>query len=487
MKTKLNLLSFLLPLFEMEVSGGSGGVSVVSPPPPADSGVASPAATDTAPSQSSEDVQTQGATSSATQQGDSVAPPPEDEVLKDIPSLDELRKQAEQKLPYSEAVLRLRTAYEPLKQTHQELSQRVEPWNSVLEKYQDPSEVQTNLELLEALSTPVLNNGQPVLDENQLPVTDASPFISKLASQSPARATALIQAALQHPLVENGVRDTALNWALRDMGIDPNDVEGYKAWKQQGAPVATEAIDLSAIPAKYHEVLKQLPAYIQKDRMDMPEEARNWQLEQDLQTFSNRQAQENWQKAEQAKFESSISEATDKAVDEGFQKGFNQFLQQISSWQPTADANVNKAYHLELASSLVNLLDGRMDFANKMLLDAAGIPFDPEIKTLNESYQRNTALAQRYAAHNTRNGNVHAREFAEAQKAASLDYGRLTQKIDNVSAKLIEFKNKVAKAEAGAEEAANLDTVPRINGVPAGNNGSSGVNPDWYKSYVRTG
>jgi hypothetical protein len=482
MKTKLNLLSFLLPLFETEMGGGGGSTDTVVSP---DSAPAGAADSSSALEASDAGNSTAGsATASDVAEGSQAQP---DAALEGVPTVEELEALVQQNVPHAKNVVQLRTAYEALKAEHQPLKTTFEPWRPITERFSDPTEVQTNLELLEALSTPVLNNGQPVLDENQLPVTDASPFISKLAATRPAQATALINAALQAPLVENGVRDTALNWALKDMGIDPNDIEGYKAWKQQGAPVATEAVDLSVIPAKYHEVLKQLPPYIQKDRMDMPEEARNWQLEQDLQTFQNRQAQENWQKAEQAKFESGISEATDKAVDEGFQKGFNQFLQQISSWQPTADANVNKAYHLELASSLVNLLDGRMDFANKQLLEAAGVPYDPEIQQLNESYQRNTALAQRYAAHNQRNGNVHAREFAEAQKAADRDFGRLTQKIDNVSARLIEFKNKVAKAEAGAEEAANLETVPRVNGVPAGSNGSSGVNPDWYKSYVRTG
>jgi hypothetical protein len=285
----------------------------------------------------------------------------------------------------------------------------------------------------------------------------------------------------------NGERDTALNWALRDMGIDPNDVEGYKAWKQQGAPVATEAIDLSQVHQKYHEVLKQMPPSVQQDRLAMPDEVRDWQLEQDFQSYQSRQAQETFQKAEQAKFETGISEATDTAIDEGFQKGFNQFLQQISSWQPTADANVNKVYHLELASSLVNLLDSRMDSANKQLLDAAGIPHDPDIPKLNESYQRNTSLAQRYAAHNARNGNMYASEHAEAVKAANLDYARLTQKINDVSAKLIEYKNKIGRAEAGAEAVANRETVPRINGSPAGQNGANTANPEWYKGFVRTG
>ncbi len=463
-------------------------VSAGSPLPPADSGVGSSPAQDVAPSPSLEDVQPQGATTSdVSQQEGSVAPPPEDDVLKDIPSIDELRKQAEQKLPSSEGLLRLRTAYEALKPEHQTLKTTFEPWRPLTERFTDPAEVQTNLELLEALSTPVLNNGQPILDANQLPLTDATPFITKLAAQSPARATQLINAALDTQLVgENGVRDTAFNWKLRDLGIDPNDVESYKTWKQQGAPVATEAVDLSTIPLKYHEVFKQLPSYIQQDRVSMPDEARDWQLEQDLQTYQNRTAQENYQRQQTAVFEQNISQATDKAVDGKFQEGFNQFLQQISSWQPTANANVNKAYHLELASSLVNLLDARMEFANKQLLEAASIPHDPEIQSLNESFQRNTALAERYAAHNARNSNAYSREFAEARKSADRDYGRLTQKINGVSAKLIEYKNKVAKAEAGAEEAANNGSRPAITGVPAGISGSNAVNPDWWKAHVRT-
>lgn len=482
MKTKLNLLSFLLPLYEAELGGGSGDVGANSPAPATETVVA-----DSSSAQTETSVESQASVTGTEGQQQEQSAPEVDPVLEGLPSREELKQQAAQKVPYAAGLENVLGAYEALKAEHRPLKTTFEPWRPITEKFSDPIEVQTNLELLDALSTPVLNNGQPVLDANQLPVTDASPFISKLAATRPAQATALINAALQSQLVgEGGVKDTAFNWALRDAGIDPNDIEGYKAWKQQGAPVATEAIDFSSIPQKYHDVLKQLPPYIQKDRMDMPEEARNWQLEQDFQSMQTRVAQETYQKAEQAKFETGISQATDKAVDEGFQKGFNQFLQQISSWQPTADANVNKAYHLELASSLVNLLDGRMDFANKQLLDAAGIPHDPEILHLNESYQRNVALAQRYQAHNGRNSNMHAREFAEAQKAADRDYGRLTQKINGVAARLIEYKNKVAKAETGAEAAANLGSRPTIVGAPAGSNGSPSVNPDWYKDYVKT-
>jgi len=460
--------------------GGGGDVGANSPAP-----AAVIAAADSSPAQTDTSVESQAGVTGTeeTPQQQPVADP----ALEGLPTREELAEQAERKTPYAAGLKNVLGAYEALKLEHQPLKTRIEPWNQVLEKYQDPTEVQTSLELLEALSTPVLDNGQPRLDVNQLPVTDPSPFISKLAATRPTQATALINAALDTQLIgEGGVRDTAFNWKLRDLGIDPTDIEGYKAWKQQGAPVATEAVDLSTVPEKYREVLKQLPPYIQKDRMDMPEEARNWQLEQDLQTHQNRIATENYQRAEQSKFETSISQATDKAVDGKFQEGFNQFLQQISSWQPTADANVNKAYHLELASSLVNLLDGRMEFANRMLLDAAGIPFDPEIGSLNESFQRNTALAQRYQAHNARNNNQYSREHAEAQKSADRDYGRLTQKINDVSAKLIEYKNKVAKAEAGAEEAANLGSRPTITGAPAGTDGLTVRNPDWYKSYVRT-
>lgn len=410
----------------------------------------------------------------------------EDDALKDIPTLEELETLVRQNVPHAKNVAQLRTAYEALKQAHQPLKATFEPWQPLTEKYSDPAEVQTNLELFEALSSPLLNNGQPVFDENQLPRHTAAPFIAKYAEKDPAGASRLIDAALQTIQVENGIKDTAVNWYLRDKGIDPNDLDNYKAWKEQGAPVATEAVDLSLLPAKYHDVFKQLPPYIQKDRMDMPEEARNWQLEQDFQSYQGRMAQESFQRQQAAEMETNISTATDKAIDGKFQDGFNQFLQQVSSWQPTANPEVNKAYHLELASSLVNLLDSRMEFANKMLLDAAGIPFDSEIQSLNEAFQRNQALAERYKAHNARNGNQYSREFAEAQKSADRDYLRLTQKIHGVSAKLMEFKNKVAKTEAGAEAAANLSSRPAINGQPAGNNGSQTANPQWFQQFVRT-
>lgn len=359
-------------------------------------------------------------------------------------------------------------------------------WQPLTEKYSDVAEVQTNLDLLDALSSPVLENGQPVYDEDQLPVTTAAPFISQLFAKSPARGQQLVDAALDFKLrAQDGTVDTAGNWYLRERGIDPADIDKYTEWKKQGAPVAS--IDLAGVPEKYHQVLKQLPAYIQEDRLAMPEEARNWQLEQDLNAYQGRLAQEASQTQQKAEFERGISQAAEKAVDGKFQEGFDQFLTDISSWQPTADPGINKVYHLETASSLVNLLDARMSRANQMLFEAAGISPDPEIVQLNESFQRNTVLAERYAANNARNGNAYAREQAEAQKSADRDYLRLTTKIGHIAKQLIEYKTKVASAEAGAEEAANLQSRPTVAGAPAGENGNRGPKPDWYKDFVRTG
>jgi len=241
MKTKLNLLSFLLPLSEAVISEGGGGVGVTSPAPAAETAVAESPTAQTETSVESPASVT-GTEETATQQVEV------DPALEGLPTREELAAEAERKVPYAVGLQNVVKAYEALKTAHQPLKTRIEPWNPVLEKYQDPAEVTTNLELLDALSTPVLNGDQPVLDANQLPITDASPFISKLAATRPAQATALINAALDTQLVgEGGVRDTAFNWKLRDLGIDPSDIEGYKAWKQQGARVDAQ---ISQLPIK---------------------------------------------------------------------------------------------------------------------------------------------------------------------------------------------------------------------------------------------
>jgi hypothetical protein len=390
------------------------------------------------------------------QQEVSTLPPSDEDIFKDIPSIDELQKQAEQKVPYSEALLRTRTAYEALKPRFSEL----EP----LAAFKDvvgqttPEQLQAKLDIVDGFFSPVLDESGKQVYDNGLPLMTSKPGLEKLAAESPETVFQILNDALPLPIGENGatVKDCLVDYFCREYNLNPQNLRSgqYGEWEKTGAPVAQSTVDHSSIPEKFKAAFGQLPVAKQRDLAALmasedaeQREIAEYDLNQAQERYERGQAEARGREQAAREAQVKIEQSTQQAVMGKFETGFNQFLQHLSTWKPTSDDAVNSIYHLEVANTLVNLLDNQMGFANQMLFEKLGMQADAEIPQLNQTFQQQLGLVELYKSRGE------GYKASEAQRSADASYMKLVAKLNGVAGKLIEHKTKVAESLEAASQA----------------------------------
>jgi hypothetical protein len=402
----------------------SAGLS--SPPPsPLDDSTGG-AASSAAGQESSSDASTQtaggvtAATNGQDNSGDvnlqtgSAAPAQDVDPLEGVPTLEELSQNQSQ--PYAKALHQLRPAYEALKSKYGE----VEPLAQFKDVVQNstPEQLKAKLDIVDGFFSPVLRDGQQVY-ENGLPVTTARPGLEKLVAESPDTLFQIIEDAL--PLAVDGhtMEARLTHYLLQKHGLNPANLGQYAEWEKTGAPVATAAVDLSNVPQQFHEVFKTLPPAVQQDIVNAEPDAREHYLKREQQAYEVEKAKQEAVQTQAREAQATVQRNTHTAVMGKFETGFNRFLQHLSGWKPTADDAVNRAYHIETASTLVNLLDPNMAFANRMLYETLGIQPDAEIPQLSQQFQQQLGLAELYKARGDQMNAANAQRSADSATCGS--------------------------------------------------------------------
>lgn len=359
----------------------------------------------------------------------------------------------------------------------------LESWQPVSERFGSPDEVLTYAELGKSLFTPVEKDGEVVLDSDGLPQTTALPFLFNVFKQSPEQGMRLLGDAMDIRLkMSDGRVDTAFNLRLAELGLDPSKLQQYAEWTQTGAPVATSGVDLSKVPQTFHEAVKALPARLQEDisalaNAEVPDdELLNYYLNDAQAKFDDRRARAEAGETQRREAQAAVERNTQAAVQGKLETGVDQFLQHLSEWKPTADDGVNRAYHLETASSLLNLLDPGMAKINNLLFETLKMQPDPEIPKLNQQFQQQTGLAEYYKSIGE------TLKSGDALRSADSAYTRLVAKLNGVAGKLIEHKSKVASASEQAAAADGQRGRVDVTGRP-GAPPQNGGNPNWIRNY----
>lgn len=460
-----------------DVSSGETSPAVIASPDAAASSAGQESSPDTSASTAGDVTATQGGqdnSGDATQAGSAA---PTQDPLEGVPTLEELSQNQSQ--PYAKALVQLRTAYEALKPQHESLK-TLEPWQNIAEKHGDSAHVESLVQIVKGFSTPV--EGQT--DGDGVPLITAVPGLQRLADTSPDTFFQIIEDGLHRFKVgEETLFDVYGKEWLQKQGISPENLEQHKEWERTGAPVAQSAVDLSNIPDKYQAAFKQLPAVKQRDLAALlasddadQREVAEYDLIQAQERFERGQAETRNKQAAERQAQVRIEQSTQTAIQGKFESGFNQFLQHLSTWQPTADEKVNRAYHIETASTLVNLLDPNMQFANGMLYETLGMQPDAEIPQLNNQFQQQTGLVELYKARGDK-----LRE-AEAQRSADSAYMRLVSRLNGVAAKLVEHKSRVAESSQAAARAGQHGRIT-VTGQSAALAQNGGRGGDWTKAY----
>ncbi len=464
----MNLLNFLLPLsfFDGELGGG-GDVSAASPAAEPSGDAASSAVV----------TETSGAQESIVDNVQVAEEQAEDDPLKDVPTVEELKQMAEQKIPHAEALSRLRSAYEAAK----EQNKPFEAWKPVIEQIGDPAQVQANQELFNLLYS-------PTNDPNDYSTT---PFLQRLEQDSPGSVDKLYRDLTSFQTEIDGQRDTVVRHMVRSWGLNPDNIEKYRQLENGQLPVASGIVNpeqLASIPAQFHEGFKSLPSQAQQDILALsqsPEESNRLTAQTYLQHAQNsvesqkfreqiQQQQEAQRKAEEAQLEQTIQTESEQAIEQITSEIYSSIHQSLAS-QVKISANEieNEAYLTGVMSNLYTLLDpaGRKLTLEPLLqklnisLDStiAGqqVPFDQTVQRLIER----TSAAKRFEHY----GDQRRAQIAKSEAAQAR--GILTAKLNQIALKLAQ-PTANARANGNGNLGATARQVPNGNGVQQQNGNS---------------
>ena len=411
----------------------------------------------------------------ALEQGGSTLPPPTDDPLKGVPTVDELRAQAEQKVPYAQALLQIREAYEASTQKVNEF-EPLSAFKPIVEKT-TPEQLQAKLEIIDGFFAPALDeNQQPILDPvTNLPMTTALPGLQKLAEQSPDTIYTLLNDALQLTIDGQPLEEQVTNFLLVKQGLNPANITQYAEWEKTGAPVATSGVDYSLIPEPYIQAFKSLPPKIQADIASLmgsespqDKEAGQYYLDREKREFDRTQAEVKQREQQAKEFQSRVEASGQEFVDTIFKEEYDSTLQSIASqWQSSSDPNRDALQQHMIMNTLVNLTDPRMSFSAEQWLKSLNIQPDPKITEL--------ALSVESKAKQAKAAEVYGDSFKANQLRDELrnDRLQLKAKVNGIATSMVRALSGqlVLNQELGDELLEGAAARPLINGTSVNGNG----------------
>jgi hypothetical protein len=318
------------------------------------------------------------------------------DIFEGIPSLEELQRQAEQKVPGSEGLLRLRTELERVKP----LAQQFESFKPIVENYK-PESLQERLQVHESIFSPKLVNGQLALDERQLPLTTAHPFIEQMETKRPGFAMDHLLDVLDYQTVVDpttGQKETlASQFVKHVLGLDISRLEQYQnidtLIAKSNGNISPE--ELNQIPETDRDAYKTLPARIRQDFSEMDEEERRYHLDGAKERLESRQfreqqrqAQEQAQQQEREQFEAQVQQDFVQDLATVRETAFGSLRDNLAKvWQPSTDDAINQDRYDDVLAPLVHLIDPDLQPMALKRLEREGVKvnaqeFNQEMSTL---------------------------------------------------------------------------------------------------------
>lgn len=318
----------------------------------------------------------------------------EPDFLEGIPSLEQLQAEAERKVPYAEGLLKLRAEYERINPDYKQLS----AWKPLAEQFNDPAKVQERLTGYESIFSPKVVNGQPVLDERNLPVTTAHPFLDQGEAKRQGYAMDhfldVLDYEVTNPLTQQ--KEPLITQFFHNvLGLDINKLEQYQKIDELIAKtngnITPEELGRVAEPDR--EIYKTLPSGLRKDWEYMDEETRRFHLDGAKERLENRQFRENTQAAAKAK-EQDDRQAFETQVQQDFVQDLTQVREQAFSslrdnlarqWQPSTDDAINQDRYDDVLAPLIQLIDPDLQPMALKRLEREGIKIDTQSFNQNMS------------------------------------------------------------------------------------------------------
>lgn len=298
----------------------------------------------------------------------------ETDPLEGIPSVEELNQLVAQKVPYSEALARLRPAYEGLKGQLAEY-QTLDPWKPIAETIGDPQLAQSAHELVSAIHTPSTENPSGFT---------ARPFLERLESDSPGTVDQLFADTLTFQIPDaSGQPSTVVRELVRSWGLDPDRIDEYRNIDTLRASGVVTADELGKIDPKYHDAFKGLPRDAQEDILSLKEtnpaladmHLRNAERARAAERFEQQQHEREQQQreADERQFKQQLTQAVEQDITAEVKSISDSIHQSLSSqWKPSGDDAQNSIEYAKVLSTLATLQHPAYRFIAENALKAVG-------------------------------------------------------------------------------------------------------------------
>lgn len=387
---------------EAAISSGVGDT----PPPASTDAAASPAVGETFGATPEGEQSTSNVTATNETETAQAAP----DFFEGIPSLEQLQTEAERKVPYAEGLLKLRTE---LERVNPELKQ-YEPWKPIVEG-NDPKAIQERLQAHDSLFSPKLVDGQPVLDERNLPQTTMHPFLESMEGKRPGYAMETLLDVMDYEAVNpaTGQKEPLVGQFLREvLGLDVAKLKDYQnidalIAKTNGS-ITPEELE-AAIPEsldKSHltdrDLYKQLRPNIRKDWQYLDAETRRDYLDDakeriESKQFREQQIQSQKQAAETKKqeFEATIEKDFVQDLTQVREQAFSSLRDNLArQWQPSTDPAINEDRYDDVLAPLAQLIDPDLQPMALKRLEREGIKVN--VQEFNEQMRAMVTARQTY-------------------------------------------------------------------------------------------
>lgn len=364
-------------------------VSSGAPPPASPPETVAPSATTTETSP----VPSEQLAGSVSAGDDATAQQPVD-IFEGIPSLDELQRQVEQKVPQSEGLFRLRTELERIKPEYESL-QGYKP----LTERGDTAYVTSRLDLMDSMFSEVRDaSGQIQRDERGIAQRSSRPFFDKMEADSPGFAARHFGDLLDYEVLDpvTGQKDTLSRYFFRAINLDPDRYEDYRNLdtllaKSNGAVSADE---LTAIADPDKDAYKTLPSSLRNRWLDMAEDEQRWHLDtakDRMQTRQQLDAQKTaQQQAEQQyaqRFEAQLQQSVQSDLATVRTDALTTLRDNLTKAALFSGENaINEDYVDAILAPLALLIDPELQSLGAGMLERMGVKLDADFNETIRSF-----------------------------------------------------------------------------------------------------
>ena len=435
-----------------------------------DVGVDSPDTTSTEVAESSTAVNTEtseiasGVTTSDAATSTQVESQGEIDPLADIPTLEELQKLAEQKVPHAQALAQLRPAYEGLKAQIDEYKP-LEPWREIASTIGDPVQAKDAYDLVRSIHTEAPENPSGFTSR---------PFLERLEKDSPGAVDQVFADLLTLSIAdENGRATTVAREYIKSLQLDPERIDEYRNIDKYRASGVVTAEDLGKIPEKYHEAFKSMSQDAREDLLEIMA-SKPLVAEENLRNASRALATERFEQDQlqrqkaaedtaQAKFQQEMVEAVDQDIVTEIQAISDSVHQNLTSqFTFSSDPIVNDLEHTKILSVLGNLQSPYPVYRDMAVKALKAVGVEPNgfedlanrLSERREAYVRFNAMGDRMQA---------SRALSEATFAKQ----QILAKVNDYAVRLAKASGERA-ATAAAQQGSQL-AAATARFVPSGN------------------